>query len=505
MSQGIQQPVVSPGARVTESRSTKVLILSSGQALTALVGIASAAVLARVFSQHDYGTYRQTLLAYTFAAPFVTLGFDRALYYFLPGEEKRSRGILVENLLWLFGAGAILSLFLLAGGNRLLAMRFNNPDLKNLLLVLIPYPLLMLPAASLPACLMARNRTGQVAGFNVGSRLLMFIAIILPCLVWPYPSTAIAGVVVGAAVTTVAAVVLMIRSTGGSWQPTYAGIRRQAVFSVPLGLASLLGTVSQSLDQVLVAAFCSTAAFAVYVNGAMEIPLIGMVTGSVTSVLIVDYARFYKEGRIQDIIDLVHRAMVKCALILIPVMGFLLCIAPELMRVLYGKSYEGSATFFRVYLLLLPVRILSFGAILTATGNSQYILIQTGLALVTQLITCWYGIHWFGAIGAASASVVTMYLVTIPYLVTVLKRILRCSVPRLFPWHDLAKVGLASFVPGVVVLLLRRLIHAPDIFMLPFAGTTYAGLAALLFSWFGYLNPPLLYARSMALVRRFHE
>jgi O-antigen/teichoic acid export membrane protein len=61
-----------------------VLIFSSGQALTALVGIASATVLTRVFSQLDYASYRETLLCYTFAVPFVTLGFDRALYHFLP-------------------------------------------------------------------------------------------------------------------------------------------------------------------------------------------------------------------------------------------------------------------------------------------------------------------------------------------------------------------------------------------------------------------------------------
>src|SRR5205814_625435 len=98
--------------------------------------------------------------------------------------------------------------------------------------------------------------------------------------------------------------------------------RKQVRFSVPLGLATLIGTVSLSLDQVLVAAACAPAAFAVYVNGAMEIPLIGMVTGSVTPVLMVDYARLYREGRLSEIIALIHRAMVKCALILFPAMVF---------------------------------------------------------------------------------------------------------------------------------------------------------------------------------------
>jgi O-antigen/teichoic acid export membrane protein len=472
------------------SRSSKVLVLSSGQALTALVGIASAAVLTRVFSQHDYASYRQTLLAYTFAVPFVTLGFDRALYYFLPGEEKRSRGILVENLLWLLGGGALLSLFLLVGGNRLLAMRFNNPDLGRLLLLLIPYPLLMLPAASLSACLMARNRTEQVAGFNVASRLLMFLAIVVPCMIWPSPSTAIIGTVLGAAVTTVVALTLMFRACdAGDWPPTWSGIRRQIQFSVPLGLASLVGAVAQSLDQVLVSALCPPAVFAVYVSGAMEIPLIGMITGSVTSVVMVDYARFYREGRTAEIVALIHRAMVKCGLILFPVMVFLLCMAPELMCLLFGKPYEASAIPFRIYLLLLPVRTLTFGAVLQATGFSRLILISAAISLVSEAMLVWCAVHFLGPLLAPTGTVIATYVFTVPYLVFVLRSVLRCSVAVLFPWAELATLMGASCL-GIPVLLLLKLVGAnwPNLVVVSAAGVAFSVITVGAFLFLGWVR-----------------
>ena len=227
------------------SRSAKVLILSSGQALTALVGIISMAVLTRVFSKLDYATYRQTLLAYAFAVPFVTLGLDRALYFFLPGEKKRPRALLVENLLLLTLAGAVLSLFILLGGNQLLAQRMNNPDLASILLLLVPYPLFMLPASAMSACLMARDRTEQVAGFNVGSRFVMLVLVLLPVLFWATPAAAIIGTVVGAAITTAAALYLMFRACpSGPWRPQWSSMKAQLAFGVPLGLATLVGTVS---------------------------------------------------------------------------------------------------------------------------------------------------------------------------------------------------------------------------------------------------------------------
>lgn len=470
------------------SRSAKVLILSSGETLSAIVGIVSAAVLARIFSQSDYASYRQTLLAYGFAVPFVILGFDRALFYFLPGEEKRSRGILVENLVWLAGAGALLTLFLLLGGNRLLAMRFNNPGLEKLLLFLAPYPLLMLPAVSLSSCLMARNRTEQVAGFNISSRILTLLAIVVPCLVWPDPATAIIGMLIGAALTTATALILMFRACDtGNWQPTVAGILEQVRFSVPLGLATLITTVSLSLDKVLVAAACAPAAFAVYVNGAMELPLLGIITASVAPVLMVDYSRLYKEGRLAEVIALIHRAMVKCALILFPAMVFFMCMAPELMSFLFGKKYESSAVPFRVYLLMLPVRTLSFGAVLQATDHSRVILVSSIISLVTNAILLWYAIRFLGPSLAPLGPVLSLYLFVVPYLVFVLRSVLRCSAQALFPWLELGKVIAASCLAVPPLLMLKYFTASwPTIVVLTVAGISYGLITLLGFFGFGW-------------------
>jgi len=469
---------------VEHSRSVKAIILASGSVLTTLVGIVSAAVLSRLFSQEDYATYRQTLLSYTFAAPFVTLGLTQALFYFLPNEKHRTRGVLVENLVLLLLGGVVLTLFLLVGGNFLLARRFNNPALATTLLLLAPYPLLMIPSGAISACLLARDRVAQVAKYNVSSRVIMLLAVVVPCLMWPQPSTAVLGTVLGTAVTALTAMTLMFRAcNSGGWCPTLSGMKRQIAFSVPLGLSTLIATISISLDQVFVAALCTPAEFAVFVNGAMEIPLIGIITGSVTSVLIVDYARLHAEGRTAEIVALIHRAMLKCALILIPVMAFLLCMAPELMRLLYGAKYEGSAAPFRVYLLLLPVRTLTFGAILMATGNSRYTLYQTMIGLTGKVIITCLAIPLFGALGAAIASVATTYCITIPYLLIVLRRILRQPIAGLFPWGGLSKVFLASFAPLSVVAIILHVLPVSDLTSLAIGGLAHLAVAIALLAW----------------------
>jgi len=488
------------------SRSAKVLVLSSGQALTALVGLASAAVLARVFSKVDYATYRQTLLCYSFAVPFVTLGFDRALYYFLPGETERSRGVLVENLIWLTAAGGILSLFLLAGGNLLLARRFNNPSLATLLLVLVPYPILTLPTLALPACLMARNRAEQVAGFNLGSRLLMFGAIVVPCLIWPTPFSAIVGTLLGSTIAMVIGLILMFRAcTDGDWRPTLQGLRRQLGFSTPLGMSGLLGSLGSRLDQVLVSMRSSPEVFASYSIGALELPLFGIITGSISSVVIVDYARLYREGRYREIVKLIHQVMIRTSLLLMPAMVFFLCVAPDAMGLMFGRGYASSASVFRVYLLMLPMRTLSYGAILQATGKSRHIFYQTILALVVNAFVGWFAIGYFGAIGAAIVMVVDTYLTYIPYNVLVMRDVLQCRVRELFPWSRLLSVVAASSAGAVLLLVLNHYAEpwAPAL-RLGVSAALYTSVTLAIFAragWIGSLNPVTYFNSVVGLVR----
>jgi O-antigen/teichoic acid export membrane protein len=489
------------------SRSAKVLVLSSGQALTALVGLVSAAVLARIFSKADYAAYRQTLLCYTVALPFVTMGFDRALYYFLPGETARSRTILIENLLWLTVAGGILSLFLLVGGNRVLAARFNNPSLASLLLVLVPYPLLVLPSLAVPACLMSRNRTEQVAAFNVVSRLLMFLLIVIPCLIWRTPSAAIVGTVVGAGITTAVGLVLMFRACpAGGWTPTLHGLRRQLGFSMPLGVSGLLGSVGSRLDQVVVSLRSSPEVFASYSIGAMEIPLIGVITGTITSVVMVDYAQLYRDSRYEDIVDLIHRVMIRSSLLLMPAMIFLLCVAPDLVSAVFGARYGTSAAVFRVYLLLLPMRTLSYGAILQATGQNRHIFYQTIVALAVNACVGWFAVGYFGPIGAAMVFVADAYLTYIPYNLLVLRRVLQCPIRRLFPWWRLFRVIAASSAGAVLLIALNHYAQPWSALMRLCVGAgLYVPVTLLLFAkagWLGSLNPMTHLGAMTALVRR---
>jgi len=494
-------PAFPPGR--TQSRTLKVMILASGEFLSTLVNLGSLAVLARVLTIDDYATYRQTILAFFFAVPLLTLGLPQALYYFLPTEHRRPRAVLLENLLMLAGMGLIFSIFLLAGGGKLLAMRFNNPGLERTLILFAPYPLLIMPALGLAACLMARGQVRAVAVYHLFSRLVTGSLIIGAVLLWRSAPGAIIANVAAAGVVLVPALWLMLRATRGGQTslPTPSGMWEQTKFAVPLGLTNVLATLSMSLDKVVVASMCSPEDFAIYANGAMEIPLIGVVTGSIMAVLLPDIRRLRVEGKNHEALDLWKRGAAKSALIILPIMCFLFFMAPDVMTVLYSPKYAASALPFRLYLLLLPFRVITFGVMVMAAGKSKLLLYRSATALLVNLALSMLLVHLLGYIGAAIAVIVTFCAWSVPYFVVVIGRLYQARPATVLPYKTiLAILGVSALgCVGCVPTLLMS--GSASVLRLSLAIPLYAAIVVALMMRLSLLKPVAIRAAVNRVLR----
>lgn len=416
-----------------------------------MVGLLSAVVLARLFSKEDYATYRQSLMVYTVAAPFLTLGLPQAIYYFMPNHPERKRNILANNISVLAVSGALFTLFLLCGGSEYLARQFNNPDLAGTLRVIAWYPLFLLPVSGLGACLLVNNRAKQVAVYNIGSRLVMLVTVLLPVFIWRTSFAGVVGFVMAAVVVMAPALWLMSRAADtGVFKPDRRGVLDQLKFAVPLGLAGTIGQLSINLDKILISKYYDPETFAVYINGAMEIPLIAMITGSATAVLLPDMTRYIGAANYNEALQLWKRAAVKCALVIYPVMGFLLVMAPDVMVFLYGPKYIESAAPFRLYLLLLPVRVAFFSAIFISSGKSKLVLIMSAVALVLKIPVSLIMFKYAGYLGPIIATLLVVYFWGKLFDAYWATRLLRTTYRKIFPYQQIGRVLLANGAAGAV-------------------------------------------------------
>lgn len=398
-------------------------------------------IAARYLSKHDYATIRQTFLAYEFAAPLLMLGLPNAIFYFLPREQEQKRGVIIDNMALLAGAGLIFSLFIAFGGHRLLAMRFDNPDLQHTLPWLVPYPLIMMPIVGFSAIMVCADRTRMLAVFNVLSSLLLAVAGIV-AIVWSrsYNLPVLVRIIIPAVLMPVV-IILMFRAVPGPLRwPRWHSMWDMLRYSVPLGLASMLGSIMLQLHSIIVASLCSTEAFAVYINGAIEIPVIGIVTSSITTVVFAEMTELCSKGDKSAALQLFHKASIKSASILFPAMCFLLAAAEPFIIFLYSEQYHASITPFVIYLFVLPVRIVVYGAAFMALGMTRVILVRSIFDLAINCVLCFVLVKMIGYIGAAIATILTLYLWTVPFNLTKIGQAFGVPWSATLPLYSLFKM-----------------------------------------------------------------
>jgi O-antigen/teichoic acid export membrane protein len=431
-------------------------------------------VASRCLSKSDYATIRQTFLAYDFIAPVLMLGLPTALYYFLPKENINKKGVLIDNITLLIIAGLIFSIGLLFGGYRLIASQFENPTLLQTLPWLIPYPFIIMPTAGLAAVLVLKNKTKSLAIYNIVSSLTLTFAGI-----WAILATQsyLAPIIVRVFVPILffpIALYLMIAGTPGSirW-PCKSTMLSMIDYSVPIGAATILGQLTLQLHSVIVSSICTPEEFAVYINGAIELPIVGIITGSIATVIFAEMSSQCAKGEKPAALELFRKASIKSACILFPTTCFFFVTATPFITLLYTEKYEASVTPFRIYLLILPIRIVVYGSALMALGLTRAILLRSLFDLLINALLCWVLVRTLGYIGAPIALALTLYLWTTPYNILKISKGFGVQWKKALPIKDLLAIFTLSVAALPLAILGVYAFHTTAIVSLCLAAALY--------------------------------
>ncbi len=451
-------------------------------------------VAARLLSKHDYATMRQTMLAYSFVAPLLMLGLPDALYYFLPREQNRKRGVLIDCLVLICIMALVFSIFLVAGGYKLLALRFNNPDLAQTLKWMIPYPLYVMPAGVLGAVLLTQNKTFLLAKYNVISSLLLTVLTITGVVITrTYTGPLLAQIYFPALLLPVVLWLSFRNVPGKISRPDIKNMKEMVKYAVPLGLAGMLGTLMLETNKVIVSAMCSPEEFANYVNGAIEIPFVGIITISISAVILVDMTQYVHQGERMMALELFKKAAIKSAAILFPVMIFLLVTGKSFIVTLYSEKYLESIVPFYIYLFILPIRIVIYGSALMALGQSKVILIRSVFDLIVNITLSIILVHFIGYLGAAIATVLTLYFWTTPYNLLKIGKGFQVSPLKTLPFKKLAHILFLSLIPVPLAMLNLLLSGNAYLFKLLLSALVYFPLTGVLLLKFRFLVIPVQY------------
>lgn len=442
------------------------------QACGSFLILVGSVFLARRLSKADYGTFQQVQMVSSTALTLVLFGLPHSLYYFIP--KTRDVGRLINRTLamcLLAGLGLGAGLF---AGRALLARWMNNPSLADLAGLILPLIIAQVAVALMEPAYICQGLTNSFYGLGIAFSIVNFALLMLLLFAGAGVFQLLAAVAVSGACLSV---VLLWRHRGAmssgpgerhsSEFPVYAQLR----YAAPLALSFILGTLGKQVDRYIISANFQPADYAVYARGAMELPLLPMLLFSFSTILMPRYVSLYDGNRRQELVELWHRSVEYISLVNFPAFFLFFFLAKDLMTLLYGGQYAGSAGVFKGYLFLLLFQLTSFGSVVRVIGRTTIMVWATVLTIGVSMGASLALIRTLGFLAPVVGTVLASFAAMI-FVLMALSRYLETGFEKIFPWRRLARNLMVAALPVPVLWVCRE--GAVDGVVLRMALSTFA-------------------------------
>lgn len=432
--------------------------LTVSKIITMILSMAVSMMLARFRTLEEYGTYSQMLLVINLVSTLLMLGLPNSINYFLSraeNDEQRKRFLSVYytlNTILGFIIGLVLVLSV-----PLIESYFNNPIIHSFIYFLALMPWASITANSVENILIIYSKTKYIIVYQTLSVLIQLCAIVvIQLLGLGFRHYLISAVAINCLLAVSVHIIVARLSGGIRFLLDKKLIRSILFFSVPIGLAGMVGTLNTEIDKLLIGYLMDTKQLAIYTNSAKELPLTIIAT-SITAVLMPRLTVMLKKGKTDEAISLWGSATQLAFIVIAFIAAGIFTYADDVMTLLYSSKYLPGVNVFRVYTLNLVLRCTYFGIILNAVGKTKMILVCSiaSLILNAALNPLFYFV--FGTIGPAVSTFICILLIQILQL-KFSSRELDIKFSRIFPWKKLLCTALINIAFGFVFYFIKRFI-----------------------------------------------
>ncbi|MDY7032485.1 MAG: flippase [Thermodesulfobacteriota bacterium] len=393
-------------------------------------------VLARILGAEGAGIYYLALTITMIATVFGRMGLDNTLLRFIAsnaaiGDWVAVKGVYRKGMVFALTASGLSSLIMFSGAPFLALGVFSKPELTDpmrwMSLAIIPITLLMLHAEALKG--LKRIRDSQlVQGVWVPALSLLMLYVLCKIL----------GVT-GAVLAYVFAAIITVLIGYASWRratPQLKGITWSfkthdlMKTSVPLFFVTLMHIVINWTASFALGVYGSNADVGIFNIACRTAMLTSFVLIAVNSIAAPKFAALYGQGDMEALGYTARNSAKLMTLMAGPVLLFF-ALFPEWVMGLFGSQFKDGSS---------VLLILSLGQFINvATGSVGYLLMMSGYErLLRNSITCVaignivmnvLLIQWFGIIGAAVATALSLAAMNLIFMVFVWRRLKIWTLP----------------------------------------------------------------------------
>jgi O-antigen/teichoic acid export membrane protein len=364
----------------------------------AALALAVPMVLARVLLPASYGTFKQAWLVSQTLALILPMGLTQSLYYFLP-REQAARDRYVAQTLWAHAALGLVAAGIVLAGRGLLAGRFQNPELGQVLGWVAAFTGLLIAGSPLDIAWNACGRIGAAAAARLVTECTRAAALVAGALATGTVEGALAGMTLATAARALVGFALLARAHGLAGER--ALLRRQIAYALPFGIAFLVIVPQQQFHQYAVSATVTAAAFAVYSVGTFQLPVVDVLYAPISELLQIGLAESDGGGRPRRAgLRLFHEAVLQLSFAFLPLAGLLLVVAPALIELVFSPVYLGAVPIFRLSVLPIVLAALPLDGVMRARAQNRFMLALSGAKLAATVPLVLGGLAVRGPFGA---------------------------------------------------------------------------------------------------------
>jgi len=466
----------------TDGLAMQTVWLTGARIIALFSSVMLPIVLVRLFSQTEFGVYKQAFQILSTAVSLFGLQVASSIYYFIP-REPRKRPQVAMNVLVFYGVIGLLVALFCALYPRWITMIFKSDDLVADIPMLGLAILLWLISSNLESFVLVNREARLASLFFVIVNVTKPTLLVGSALLFGTIRALILAAVVQGALQCVIMLTYVYRRFGPFWQGFDRQLfQAQIASALPFGLGGLAYTAQNDLHNYFVSHYFDAAAFAIYSVGCFQLPLLTALFDAVDMVLNPEAARLQEGGSTKRLVTVWLNAIRGLALCFVPVCAWLFVMRREVIVSLFTERYVGAVPIFAINIFSLLLWFPN-GAIVRAFSELRYFRFKLYFVLLPlSCVALYFGIQTAGLIGAITATVVVRFL-DVAFTSLTVSRSLGLK-RRDFPTAEIIRIGASVGIAALFTFFVRVILESlPLIIRL--------GICSAVF-WIVYLTTALL-------------
>ncbi|ETJ19330.1 Polysaccharide biosynthesis protein [human gut metagenome] len=462
------------------------MILTFSKGIRAIITLLFNMIIARAFSENLLGTYKHIMLIVNMLTAICILGIPTTISYFYSSYSKEKKNKFLGNTITILTIISVVTSLLIILFREKLALMINNPEILNYINIISIYVFVMIISSFLENLFISSNSAGGLGKIYITYTIGNLIFMLTSVFVFKSLYFLILSIVIIEIVRTVIMYVYIKNKEKFILKIDYPMMTSQIKFALPLGVVALVQNLNMYIDKLFISNKYEPDQFAAFANAATDIPLVGIVTVSVAAVILPHMSKIYRESKdFHAVLDIWKDSCNKTAIIMFPIFWIAFLFSVGYIELIFSEKYIIQSTpIFLIYLMKFPLYCTVFGNILIVLGKEKYVMYNSIVGIVLNIILNSVLINIIGMKGSALSTVLVQYVVVYLQLKQIAKNT-NVSILKLMPYK---KLFLIFIIPGFLAIPLSIISNflgmSECMSLIVMGGTTYI----LSFITYYYIN-----------------